>query len=323
MVDAEKLIPFLRMNVVPICLFKKKPEGQVSVIADEFKIIGTGFNIATFGNEAILISASHLSEAFEEKFDPDRYQDLKFFPDRRHDPVVFDTDEACVFFDYGGPSWRKADIVIGRNYKELDLEKGENYSAPDISYHHVKFRHKKHQHLKQLAIDSGKLKKGQKVYVFGYSGLEYTTGGLFPPVSAVDPEDFIFHHFEGDINTIHEGVILDIHEGYKGVYEIDIPVKSGMSGGLVFYLDSKKNPVACGVISFSPGESSQSTDTQEGQGCFVTPIGDILNFPMLENNEGFKYIIKDANGNPKKEHTIYTLSDLIEFGVIVDIAKNS
>lgn len=130
----------------------------------------------------------------------------------------------------------------------------------------------------------------------------------------------MFHRFSGDLETVHKGQVIDIHSDFRSTrYEVDIPVVSGMSGGLVFYINESGNPIACGVISSSFASSSDSSDTATGEGCFVTPIGDILNVPLIDNGKFMEYRVQNEN-NQIKSHEIKKLNNLVQLGVIKDVA---
>jgi hypothetical protein len=306
----DDLKRFLRSNVVPICLFPKKSEIQEYDV--DFAVIGTGFNIATFGNETLVITASHLQSAFEETFDPHRHERSQFFPEAKKEDILFNLDEAQLFFDIGSPLCKKSDIM-----------KSGLSDTFDIGFIHSKFRSENHEHLSQIAIDSRKLDVGREVFIFAYSDLKYTTGfTLNLPLSNVpfDQEDTMFHRFDGDMETIHEGKIIQVHSDFRSErYEVDIPVISGMSGGLVFYIDTPGKPIACGVISSSLADSSSSSDTKIGEGCFVTPIGNILNIPLIDNGEFIQYNVQCSDGKINN-HEIKTLNDLVRLGVVEDVA---
>lgn len=306
----EKLISFLRSNVVPICLFPKK--GDVQEYEKDFQVIGTGFNIATLGNESIVITASHLNDSFISTFDPKRHERSIFFPEAKSEDILFDLDEAQLFFGVGSSACKKADIV-----------KSGLSDTFDIGFIHSRFRHKSHKHLSQLAIDSRRLEPGCDVFIFAYSNLEYSTGAKFPlglDSGPIDSEDIMFHRFSGDLETVHKGQVIDIHSDFRSTrYEVDIPVVSGMSGGLVFYINESGNPIACGVISSSFASSSDSSDTATGEGCFVTPIGDILNVPLIDNGKFMEYRVQNEN-NQIKSHEIKKLNNLVQLGVIKDVA---
>lgn len=305
------LSAFLRSNVVPICLFPKK--SNIQNYDTDFQVIGTGFNIATFGKEALIITASHLSDSFVESFDSNRHKRAKFFPETVSEDILFDLDEAHVFFNVGSSSCMKADIV-----------KAGLSDKYDIGFMNAKFRHPDHTHLSQIEIDSAKLNIGQKVFIFAYSNLKYSTGAKinFPPSTApFDLEDVFYHKFDGDIETIHEGEIVNIHNEFRGCrYEVNIPVESGMSGGLVFYLGDNNQPIALGVVSSSHATSSTSPETSEGEGCFVTPIGDILNVPLIDNGKFLEYHVLSSNEQLASTHEIKTLKDFVKLGVIVDVS---
>lgn len=308
----KSLAGFLRRNVVPICLFPNKKDVQEYDV--DFKVIGTGFNIATLGKESIIITASHLSESFEVTFDSSRHDRSIFFPETKKEAILYDTDEVTVFFDIGSSQCRKADVI-----------KGGFSDTYDISLLHTKFRHESHVHLSQIAIDSRRLDINQDVYIFAFSDLKYTTGAKlsFPlQLEPFDFEDAMYHRFEGDIETIHTGKITDIHENFRGTrYEVNIPVKSGMSGGLVFYMNSSGKPIACGVVSSSFADSSTSSDTAKGHGCFVTPINDILNIPLLDDGQFPEYVVLGDDGKVLKSHIIKTLNDLVSLNVIIDVSS--
>lgn len=283
----EKLRAELRRNI-----------GTIVCIANggEFHVLGTAFVVCRSNRIAMMLTAAHVLEEIIrideahntrrpnlDHLGPAKEQHYNF--NRTHGFIICLDDLDREFMAPIVKAWVLGGVDIACVVVEL----------PEHVADHKFLR-------ERLSLDTRPVKVGERVMAIGYSEMSASNHaseneqGKFQ-VSVL----YLFCAREGHVTSVDQNTPLSRKIG--PAFQTDIPIDSGMSGGVVARLDQDRFPRICGILV---SDDSDPTDMRRG-------TGKASQSAMIWAAAGIPIEIDIGNGLEK-----IRLLDLIRNGIIED-----
>lgn len=291
--------------VVPILY--RKGEGR-------FNQLGTGFVIAAMGNHALVVTAAHvlreIADRTEKVIPPTLFGDGTT---QLRKVLAGDEDEQIVVFKTGTATFQ-GEVTHAWGCSESDLA----ILCVDIDPITNQLV------TNQFLISSRLPEVGTSVMVYGYfSGCDVS--------AEIIPTGFegLIKHLLGDLPSLIEGkvshnvgkVVNTFHDRHILVrgpcFQIDVPINSGMSGGPVFQMTERGQPVVIGAMSSDDG-TGEDLSLGTGKSAIAASLATLLDMELSVDGQ-FPLTYSNATVQPTK---IRTLRGLISLGVIIDISAS-
>lgn len=263
----------LRNNVIPLYF-----ESQDQIIIDR---LGTGFIIGTIGKFILVATALHLFDDIEGQvkyLDGSKKMNLPHIPPNEDEKLETKNIGHHEIVGY---------ITINENGEQvkcfMDGIFGANQNSSDVSLIAMRIDHDEYEHQNSLTIKLTLSEKdiGTTAYIYSFSNHETHMVNKYRKLYKTTAK---LNQNSGAIISVYDQPKKDIE---TPSFNFNAISNGGNSGGLIYQLDNKNNPIACGIISRS---SSDDSTSNQGNGYTVG-----VQFAHLMR---YGYKICQANDNP-------------------------